>query len=323
MRYLVTGGAGFIGSHLAEALLERGHEVFVLDDLSTGSAANIEPLKQNPRFHYAIGSVTDSPLVAEMVDQADVVFHLAAAVGVFLVVESPVRTIETNVRGTEVVLHHAAKKKRKVVLASTSEVYGHSEAVPFREDADLTLGPATEGRWSYACSKALCEFLALAYYRERGVPVVIARVFNTVGPRQTGRYGMVVPRFVGQALAGEPITVYGDGEQTRSFAYVGDTVRALIALAEAEGAAGEIFNVGSDAEITINELAERVRALVNPRAEIRHVPYDQAYGANFRDLRRRCPDISKLRAAVGFEPTVDLDETIRRVRDHIAAHGDR
>ena len=323
MRCLVTGGAGFIGSHMAEALLERGHEVFVLDDLSTGSAANIEPLKANPRFHYAIGSVTDSPLVAEMVDQADVVFHLAAAVGVFLVVESPVRTIETNVRGTEVVLHHAAKKKRKIIIASTSEVYGHSEAVPFREDADLALGPATEGRWSYACSKALCEFLALAYHRERGVPVVIARVFNTVGPRQTGRYGMVVPRFVGQALAGGPITVYGDGEQTRSFAYVGDTVRALIALAEEERAAGEIFNVGSDTEITINELAERVRALVNPQAEIRHVPYDQAYGANFRDLRRRCPDISKLRSAVGFEPTVDLDETIRRVRDHIATHGDR
>jgi UDP-glucose 4-epimerase len=323
MRCLVTGGAGFIGSHLVEALLERGDEVDVIDDLSTGSAANIEPFKANPRFHYELDSVMNSPLVAEMVDNADVVFHLAAGVGVFLVVESPVRTIETNVRGTETVLRHAAKKKRKVLLTSTSEVYGHSEKVPFRESDDMVMGSAVEGRWSYACSKALDEFLALAYHKERGVPVVIARVFNTVGPRQTGRYGMVVPRFVGQALAGGPITVYGDGEQTRSFAYVGDTVRGLIGLADEPRAVGEILNVGSDQEITINALAERVQRLVDPAAEIHHVPYDQAYGPGFRDLQRRRPDLSKIRALIGYEPTVGIDSIIERVRDHMAEHGDR
>lgn len=323
MRDLVTGGAGFIGSHLVEELLARGDDVYVVDDLSTGSAGNIEPFKASPRFHYAIGSVMDSALMAEMVDCADVVFHLAAAVGVFLVVESPVRTIETNIRGTETVLHHAAKKKRKVVLASTSEVYGHSTAVPFREGDDMVMGCAEEGRWSYACSKALDEFLALAYHRERGVPVVIVRVFNTVGPRQTGRYGMVVPRFVGQALRGGPITVYGDGEQTRAFAYVRDTVTGLIRLADEEEAVGEIFNIGSDHEITINELAERVQRIVNPDAAIEHIPYDEAYGAGFRDLQRRCPDLSKAKALVGYEPTVDIDAIIARVRDHLAEHGDR
>lgn len=323
MRCLVTGGAGFIGSHLVEELLARGDEVYVIDDLSTGSAANIEGFKSNRRFHYTIGSVMDSPLVAEMVDKADVVFHLAAAVGVFLVVESPVRTIETNIRGTETVLHHAAKKKRKVLIASTSEVYGHSERVPFREGDDMVMGSAAEGRWSYACSKALDEFLALAYHKERGVPVVVARVFNTVGPRQTGRYGMVVPRFVGQALRGGPITVYGDGEQTRAFAYVGDTVRGLIALAGEERAVGEIFNVGNDHEITINDLAERVRQLVDPAVEVRHIPYEEAYGAGFRDLLRRCPDLSKIKALVGYAPTVDIDGIIERVRDHMAEHGDR
>lgn len=323
MRYLVTGGAGFIGSHLAEALLAAGGDVYVVDDLSTGRAANLEPLKANPRFHYCIDSVMNGPLVAELVDEADVVFHLAAAVGVFLVVESPVRTIETNVRGTETVLHHAAKKRRKVLLASTSEVYGSTMSARFREDDDLVLGPPTQGRWSYACSKALDEFLALAYHRERGLPVVIARLFNTVGPRQTGRYGMVIPRFVSQALAGGPITVYGDGTQTRAFCHVSDTVRALVGLAADERAVGQVFNVGSDAELTINELAERVRRLVNPQAAIAHLPYDEAYAPGFRDMLRRVPDIGKLRAFLGFEPSLSIDRIIASVRDHIAAHGDR
>ncbi len=323
MRYLVTGGAGFIGSHLVEALLAQGGEVAIVDDLSTGSAANIEPLKANPRFHYHVDSVMNGPLVAELVDGADVVFHLAAAVGVFLVVESPVRTIETNVRGTETVLHHAAKKGRKVLLASTSEVYGSMVSARFREEDDLVLGPPTQGRWSYACSKALDEFLALAYHRERGLPVVIARLFNTVGPRQTGRYGMVIPRFVGQALAGGPITIYGDGTQTRAFCHVSDTVRALVGLAADERAVGQVFNVGSDREITINDLAESVRRLVNPQVAIVRVPYDQAYAPGFRDMLRRVPDVAKLRQFLAFEPSMTIDAIIESVRDHIAAHGDR
>jgi UDP-glucose 4-epimerase len=323
VRYLVTGGAGFIGSHLVEALLAQGGEVAVVDDLSTGSAANIEPLKANPRFHYHVDSVMNGPLVAELVDGADVVFHLAAAVGVFLVVESPVRTIETNVRGTETVLQHAAKKGRKVLLASTSEVYGSMVSARFREEDDLVLGPPTQGRWSYACSKALDEFLALAYHRERSLPVVIVRLFNTVGARQTGRYGMVIPRFVGQALAGGPITIYGDGTQTRAFCHVSDTVRALVGLAADERAVGQVFNVGSDAEVTINGLAERVRRLVNPEAAIVHVPYDEAYAPGFRDMLRRVPDITKLRQFLGFEPSMTIDAIIESVRDHIAAHGDR
>ena len=323
MRTLVTGGAGFIGSHLVEELLARGDEVFVVDDLSTGSARNIEPFKSNPRFHYRIDSVTNGSPMAELVDEADVVFHLAAAVGVFLVVESPVRTIETNVRGTETVLHHAGKKKRKVLIASTSEVYGSTLSARFREEDDLVLGPPTEGRWSYACSKALDEFLGLAYHRERGLPVVVARLFNTVGPRQTGRYGMVVPRFVSQALAGGPITVYGDGTQTRAFCYVKDTVRALIGLADDERAVGQVFNVGSDQEITINELAERVRHIVHPAAAITHLAYDEAYEPGFRDMLRRVPDITKLRRFLGFEPSMGIDGIIASVRDHIAAHGDR
>ncbi|MBM4033428.1 MAG: NAD-dependent epimerase/dehydratase family protein [Planctomycetes bacterium] len=323
MRYLVTGGAGFIGSHLVEELLAGGGEVFAVDDLSTGSAANLEPLKAHPRFHYQIDSVMNGPLVAELVDDADVVFHLAAAVGVFLVVESPVRTIETNVRGTETVLHHAAKKKRKVILASTSEVYGSSVSARFREEDDLVLGPPTQGRWSYACSKALDEFLALAYHRERGLPVVIARIFNTVGPRQTGRYGMVIPRFVAQALAGGPITIYGDGTQSRAFCFVKDTVRALVGLAADDRAVGGVFNVGSDQELTVNDLAERVRRIVNPSAAIARVPYDQAYAPGFRDMLRRVPDITKLRQLLAFEPSMSIDGIIESVRGHIAAHGDR
>ena len=257
MRVLITGGAGFIGSHLGEAYLKRGDEVFVLDDLSTGSIANIRHLQRHPRFHYTIDSVRHQAVVAELVDQCDVVFHLAAAVGVKLIVESPVRTIQTNVHGTEVVLAQADKKKKTVVIASTSEVYGLSDQVPFREDGNLVLGATTKGRWSYACSKAIDEFLALAYWREKKLPTIVVRLFNTVGPRQKGRYGMVIPTFVRQALAGEPITVYGDGTQSRCFTHVADVVGALIRLADAPKAVGQVFNVGSNEEVTIAELARR------------------------------------------------------------------
>src|SRR6516225_9350041 len=277
MRILITGGAGFIGSHLADAYLGRGDEVFVLDDLSTGSIDNIRHLRANPRFHYTIESVHHAPTVAELVDQCDVVFHLAAAVGVRLIVESPVRTIETNVHGTEVVLAQANKKKKKVLIASTSEVYGLSEQVPFREDGPLVLGATTKGRWSYACSKALDEFLALAYWREKKLPVIIARLFNTVGPRQTGRYGMVIPTFVKQALAGRPITVHGDGTQSRCFGYVGDVVGALIKLMDHPAAVGEVFNIGSNEEVTIAEVARTVKAAANSSSEIVFIPYGEAY----------------------------------------------
>jgi UDP-glucose 4-epimerase len=310
MRTLITGGAGFIGSHLAEALLARGDEVAILDDLSTGSIDNIEHLKGRPGFHYAIDSVMNEPLLAEMIDRCDVVFHLAAAVGVRLIIEAPTRTIETNVGGTEMVLKLAAKKRRKVVVASTSEVYGKSADVPFREDADLVLGPTSKHRWAYACSKMLDEFLALAYHAEKHVPVIIVRFFNTIGPRQTGRYGMVVPRFVAQALAGEPITVYGDGTQSRSFTYVGDVVRALLGLIEHPDAVGEVFNVGNGEEITIRDLAERIRTMTSSASPIVTIPYDEAYEAGFEDMPRRVPDIAKIRALVGYEPRVGLHDML-------------
>jgi len=313
MRVLITGGAGFVGSHLAEALLDRGDEVFVLDDLSTGSIDNIAHLKDKPRFHYTIDSVTNEPLLAEMLDRCDTVVHLAAAVGVKLIVEAPVRTIETNVHGTEVVLKHANKKKKLVVIASTSEVYGKSAAVPFREDADLVLGPTSKHRWAYACSKLIDEFLALAYWKERKLPVVIVRLFNTVGPRQTGQYGMVVPTFVRQALSGRPITVFGDGTQSRSFTYVGDVVKAVVALINEPRAVGQVFNVGNGREISIGELASRVKQIAESSSPIVTIPYDQAYEAGFEDMPRRVPDISKIRALVGYEPTVELDDILIRV----------
>jgi UDP-glucose 4-epimerase len=313
MRVLITGGAGFVGSHLAEALLDRGDEVFVLDDLSTGSIDNIAHLKPNPKFHYTIDSVANEPLLAEMIDRCDTIVHLAAAVGVKLIVEQPVRTIETNVHGTEVVLKHANKKKKLVLIASTSEVYGKSAVVPFAEDADLVLGPTAKHRWAYACSKMIDEFLALAYYKERKLPVIIVRLFNTVGPRQTGQYGMVVPNFVRQALAGEPITVFGDGTQSRSFTYVGDVVRAMAALIDEPRAVGQVFNVGNGKEISIDGLARRVKELAGSASPIVKIPYDQAYEAGFEDMPRRVPDISKIRALVGYEPTVELDEILTRV----------
>src|SRR5688572_7489592 len=316
MKALITGGAGFVGSHLAERLLEDGHEVAVLDNLSTGSIDNIAHLKGGARFSYVVDSVTNEPVLAEMIDGCDVVFHLAAAVGVKLIVEQPVHTIETNVHGTEVVLKHANKKKKLVVIASTSEVYGKSTNVPFREGADLTLGPSSKHRWAYACSKLIDEFLALAYWRERKLPVVIVRLFNTVGPRQTGQYGMVLPTFVRQALTGLPITVFGDGTQTRSFTYVGDVVGALIKLADEPRAVGEVFNVGNAGEISMSDLAARVKLLTGSHSPIQYVPYDEAYEEGFEDMPRRVPDISKVRELIGYEPTLGLDEIIRTVIEH-------
>jgi len=314
MDALITGGAGFIGSHLAEALLARGDTVYVVDDLSTGSIHNLDPLKKAyDRLYYWIDTVENVPVLAELVDRAEVIFHLAAAVGVRLVVESPVRTIETNLRGAEVVLKLANKKKKPVFLASTSEVYGKSNKVPYSENDDLVIGPPQIGRWAYACSKAIDEFLALAYWRERRLPVVIGRFFNTVGPRQTGRYGMVLPTFVHQALTGEPITVFGDGRQSRCFGYVGDVVQAVIRLMETPVAVGEVFNIGNDQEITIHELARRVKALANSPSKIVHVPYDQAYGEGFEDMRRRIPDLAKIRQVIGYAPKMGIDEIIRMV----------
>ncbi len=316
MRTLITGGAGFIGSHLARALLDAGHDVFVVDDLSTGSIDNIEPLKPHPRFDYAIDTITNDATLSEHVDRCDVVYHLAAAVGVQLIVEAPVRTIETNVAGTEVVLKHAAKKRKLVVIASTSEVYGKSTAIPFRETADLVLGATQQHRWAYACSKAIDEFLALAYWKERRLPVIVLRLFNTVGPGQTGRYGMVVPNFVRQALAGEPITVFGPGTQSRSFSYVGDVVRGMMALVDEPQAVGEVFNLGNEREITIRDLAELVRTVAGSDSDIVTVPYDKAYESGFEDMPRRVPDLTKIRNLIGYEPRVQLPEVLALVIDH-------
>jgi len=316
VHYLITGGAGFIGSHLADGLLRRGDEVTVIDDLSTGAMRNIRHLKGQPGFNYVVGSVLNGPVLAELVDNADHVFHLAAAVGVRLIVDSPVRTIETNVKTTELVLAAACKKKKKVFVASTSEVYGKSAAVPFREDGDLVLGATSRGRWSYACSKAIDEFLAIAYWRERHCPTVIGRCFNTVGPRQTGHYGMVVPRFVKQALRGEPLTVYGDGKQTRCFTHVSDAVRAMIGLMDADHTVGEVYNLGSERETPILELAERVKQLTESASPIIFVPYTEAYGDNFEDMPRRVPSLEKIRAAISWEPRIDLDDILQSVIEY-------
>lgn len=315
MRILITGGAGFIGSHLSDAYIKRGDEVYVIDDLSTGTIDNIQHLKGHPRFHYTIDSVHNQPVTAELIDRCDVVFHLAAAVGVKLIVESPVRTIETNVHGTEVVLSVANKKKKKVLIASTSEVYGLSTDVPFREDGNLVMGATTKGRWSYACSKAIDEFLALAYWREKKLPTIVVRLFNTVGPRQTGQYGMVIPTFVKQALAGRPITVYGDGKQSRCFGYVGDVVGALVKLMDHPDAVGQVFNIGSNTEISILELANRIKQITRSDSEIVFVPYDEAYEEGFEDMPRRVPDISKIGKFVGFRPEMSLEGILESVVD--------
>jgi UDP-glucose 4-epimerase len=313
---LITGGAGFIGSHLCEALLDHGHQVLVLDNLSTGSIDNIAHLKGREGFEYFIDSVNNEPLLAELIDRADVVFHLAAAVGVKLIVEQPVYTIETNVHGTEVVLKHANKKKKLVVIASTSEVYGKSEDVPFREDSDLVLGPTPKHRWAYACSKAIDEFLALAYWKERKLPVIIVRFFNTVGPRQSGQYGMVIPNFVRQALAGEPITVFGDGQQSRSFTHVADVVGALLKLVAEPQAIGQVINIGNLQEVTIEELAERIRTLAGSTSAIKFIPYDQAYESGFEDMPRRVPDLTKIKAMIGYETKNTLDDILVQVIDY-------
>jgi len=315
MRVLITGGAGFIGSHLADHLLRLGDEIWAVDDLSTGSIENIEHLKTNRLYHYQIGSIMDGPTIAELVDRCDVIFHLAAAVGVRLIIESPVRTIETNIRGTEIVLNLAAKKRKLVVLASTSEVYGKSNKVPFSEDDDLVIGPPVRGRWSYACSKAIDEFLGLAYWKEKKLPVIVVRFFNTVGPRQTGRYGMVLPTFVRQALAGEPITVFGDGTQSRCFGYVGDVVQALGKLVRTEAAVGQVFNIGNNDEVSINELAERVKKITGSHSPIVHKPYSKAYEEGFEDMPRRVPSVDKIHKLVGYRPRTSLNEIIRMVAD--------
>jgi UDP-glucose 4-epimerase len=330
MRYLITGGSGFIGSHLAERLLDQGDGVLVLDDLSTGRFDNIAHLEGRTGFELRVGSVTDRRIVERCVTRCRAVFHLASAVGVRLVVEQPVKTIETIVNGTDVVLRACARYRRPMLLTSTSEVYGKGSRVPFAEGDDCVMGPTTTRRWAYACAKALDEFLALAHWHEMRLPVVVARLFNTVGPRQTGRYGMVVPRFVAQALAGEPITVYGDGQQTRCFAHVADVVGALVALLGRAEAAGQVFNVGNDEEVTILQLAERVRSLTGSSSPIRLIPYSAAYTAGFEDMARRVPDLTRIRQLIGYQPTRDLDEILGdvvadqmlRIRPSGAAEGD-
>ena len=316
MRVFITGGAGFIGSHLAEALLKRGDDVDVLDDLSTGSLENIAHLRSHPGFSYTIGSVTDESAVADLMDQCDMVFHLAAALGVRLVVSRPVHTIETNVHGTETVLRQAARQKKLVVVASTSEVYGKSAVFPFREDADLVLGPPTKTRWGYATSKLIDEFLALAYWKEQQVPVIVVRFFNTVGPRQSDRYGMVIPNFVRKALAGEPLIVHGDGSQTRSFTWIGDVVSGLLALIGEPRSVGQVFNIGNGAEVSIRDLASKIIAMTESDSTLEFVSYHHVFGHNFEDMARRVPDISKIQQLVRYRPKVHLDEILERVIDY-------
>jgi UDP-glucose 4-epimerase len=317
LRYLITGGAGFIGSHLAERLLDRGDRVVLLDNLSTGSMENIRHLKGSSHLEYHLDSIENRQLIAELVDDADVIVHLAAAVGVRLIVESPVRTIETNVNGTQLILEAVAKKRKLVLTASTSEVYGKSTQIPFREEADLVLGPTTKGRWSYAASKALDEFLALSYWKEKKVPVIVVRFFNTVGPRQTGRYGMVLPNFVKHALDNTTIEVYGDGKQSRCFCDVRDTVHAVIKLLDSEKAVGEVVNIGNTEEITIEDLAKRVKERTGSASKISYIPYDKAYEPGFEDMMRRVPCVDKLRSITGFRPQTPLNEIIDRVASHL------
>ncbi len=317
MKALITGGAGFIGSHLAERLLARGDEVHVIDDLSTGTIANIQHLKSSPLFHYHIDSITNKRLMRELVDLCDITYHLAAAVGVRLIVESPVRTMETNIRGTEIVLALAEQKRKRVLITSTSEVYGKREHIPFREDDDLIMGPTSKGRWSYACSKAIDEFLAIAYWKEKKVPTVIVRLFNTVGPRQTGRYGMVIPNLVTQALTGQDMTVFGDGSQARCFTHVSDSVNAIVQIAAHPDANGEVYNIGTQEEITILELARRIKEFTESDSKIVFVPYEKAYEEGFEDMMRRVPDLKKANQLIGYRPRVTLDETLRSIIEDI------
>jgi len=319
MRALITGGAGFIGSYLAEALLQKGWNVSVIDDLSTGSIKNIDRLKSHPNFDYTIDTIMNIPLMAELIDRADYIYHLAATVGVRLIVESPVRTIETNIKGTEIVLELVAKKNKKILITSSSEVYGKSNKAPFREDADLVLGPTIRARWSYACSKAIDEFLALAYHREKKLPVVICRLFNTVGPRQTGAYGMVIPRLVSQALCGTPLTVYGDGKQTRTFTDVCEVVWALRHLMQEPAAIGEVVNIGGMEEISILAIAQKIKALTGSSSEIQFIPMDEVYDKNFEDMGRRVPDIEKARHLIDFNPQTGIDDILQKIIAHMKA----
>ncbi|MFC1521695.1 GDP-mannose 4,6-dehydratase [Elusimicrobiota bacterium] len=315
-KILITGGAGFIGSHLAERLLDTGYEVSILDDLSTGSKSNVSHLAKNPNFHTYWNSVFDTDALKPLVYEADIVFHMAASVGVCRILERPVETIENNVGGTSLVLKTCLKNKTKVFIASTSEVYGKNDQVPLRETDDGVLGPTVNSRWNYACSKAIDEFLSLAYYKESKLPVVIVRFFNTVGSRQTGRYGMVIPRFTTQALSGEPITVYGDGEQTRSFTDVEDIINGLILLNDCKNAVGQVFNIGSGMEISIGDLAQKIKQMTGSSSSITHVPYRIAYEAGFEDLRRRVPDITKVNKLTGYKPKVDFEETLKRIIEY-------
>lgn len=317
MNVLVTGGAGFIGSHLSEELLKRGHQVFIIDDLSSGSIENVIHLKENPRFHYSIDNIMNEPVLAELIDRCDLVFHLAASVGVKMIIDRPIETIETNILGTSKVLSVASKKGKKVLITSTSETYGKSTKASFKEGDDMILGPTNMSRWSYACSKAIDEFLSLAYYKERKLPVVIVRIFNTIGPRQTGRYGMVIPTFIKQALYDQPITVYGTGKQSRCFAHVKDTVKALIELADKEEAVGRIFNVGTTEEISIEDLAKMVKDLAGSESEITYIPYERAYEKGFEDMMRRSPDTTELKKILGWVPSTSLKETLEDSIKHM------
>ena len=310
---LITGGAGFIGSHLAEDLLNRGYKVYAVDNLSTGSLDNIDHLQDNPNFSFEVGTIMDEELMDELVSAADIVFHLAAAVGVRLIIERPVDTIQANVLGTEIMLKLANKYERPLLLTSTSEVYGKNEKVPFKEDDDSVYGPTTKSRWSYACSKAIDEFLALAYYHEKKLPVAIVRLFNTIGPRQTGQYGMVVPTFVKQALLGHDITVYSDGKQSRCFTDVRDVTGALIDLVNNHKAYGQVFNIGNNKEITIGKLAETVKKMTESSSKIVFIPYDKAFEKGFEDMRKRLPDTSKAKALIGFQPKIKLEDTLQDI----------
>lgn len=312
---IVTGGAGFIGSHLCESLLAKGHNIIAVDDLSTGSISNIKPLLSNPNFKFIEGSVRDSELMNDVIADCKCVYHLAAAVGVNLIVEKPVHTIETNIGGTEVVLAVANRFRKKVLITSTSEVYGKNEKIPFNEDDDTILGSTKFSRWSYACSKAIDEFLAFAYHRQYNLPVVVVRLFNTIGARQTGSYGMVVPRFIDWAIKNEPIMIYGSGKQSRSFTYISDVIGAITALMELDAANGEVFNIGSNEQITIEQLADKIIEKTNSKSEKKHIPYSVAYGQGFDDMQKRLPSLKKIGNAIGYKPQVSLDKALEVIID--------
>jgi len=316
MKILITGGAGFIGSHLAEKLLERGHEVFIIDNLWTGKLANIGKIQNHKKFHLVVDTILNESVMNELIFKVDHIYHLAASVGVKNIMDHPVETLDINVKGTETVLRLANRFKKKILIASTSEVYGKHVEHAVSEDDDRVMGSVKKRRWAYACSKTLDEFQALAYFDEKKLPVVIGRLFNTVGPRQTGQYGMVLPSFVQSALLGKPISVYGDGTQSRSFAHVNDVVQAITKLMDEPAAEGEIFNVGNDTEVTINELAQKIREMTGSDSEIEHIPYEKAYGPGFEDMKRRCPNIDKVRKLIGFEPSYDLTAMIQSVIDY-------